>query len=123
MYIFKFDDTSQYSIAGANSGISGLSRLVEPQYVGKHRESLVIKAIAKKGDIFTIIKVIDKTTFESSYTRFLISFDNLPFTKRGIITTEILNLDNPPDKPHWSDPPIFDPKAALPLPSDGVWWK
>jgi hypothetical protein len=128
MYIFKFNDSSQCSIAGAQSGIIGLPRYVDKKYLdddyfGRNNRYLSIQGIIEKESTFTLVKVINKKTFESSYVRFLIAFNKMPIAKNGVITTSILNLDNPPFTKFWSDPPIFDAKYALPLPSDGIWWK
>ncbi|NBV29833.1 hypothetical protein EBS02_12625, partial [bacterium] len=122
MYIFKDDDTSLYSIAPQNSGLPNVPRFIDPKYIGRHIHNLTVTAIVSKGSIFNVIRVINAITFDDSYTRYLIAFDNIPSIKNGIITTEILNLDNPPYTPHWSDPPIFEARYALPLPSDGIWW-
>ena len=123
MYIFKFDDSSQCSIAPQNSGIPNLPRFIDPKYIGRHIHNLTVTAIVPKGSVFDITRVVRIKTFEISYVMFLIAFDNIPSIKNGIITTEILNLDNPPDALNWSDPPIFEAKFAEPLPSDGIWWK
>ena len=123
MYIFQDDDTSLYSIAPQDSGINNLPRFIDPKNIGRHIHSLTVTTIVPKESIFTIIKVVRRTTFEMSYVMFLIAFDNIPAIKNGIITTEMLNFDNPPDTLNWSDPPIFKAKFAEPLPSDGVWWK
>ncbi len=123
MYIFKDDDTSLYSIAPQDAGINNLPRFIDPKYIGRHIHSLTVTTIIPKGNVFTIIKVIIKKTFELSYTDYLISFDDFQFTKKGLLSGQILNLNNPPYTPHWSDPPIFEAKFAEPLPSDGVWWK
>ncbi len=128
MYVFKFHDSPDYFIAPEHSGITGLppyvdKKYLENDYFGKHNYYLTILGIVPKGSIFNIIRVVRRTTFELSYVMYLIAFDNLPSIKNGIITTEILNFDNPPDALYWSDPPIFEAKFAEPLPSDGVWWK
>lgn len=128
MYIFKFHGSSQYSIAPQNSGITGLPRYVDKKYLeddhfGKNNHYLTMKGIVPKGSIFNITRVVRIKTFEMSYVMFLIAFDDIPAIKNGIITTEMLNFDNPPDALNWSDPPIFKAKFVEPLPSDGVWWK
>ena len=123
MYIFKFHDSSQYVIAGPDSGISGLTKQVDSKFIGRDSGRLVINGIIRKGSIFNIIKVNYVKTFELSYVDFLISFEDIPISKVGLLSGPICNFKNPPDTPHWSDPPIFDANLAEPLPSDGVWWK
>lgn len=128
MYIFKFNDTSLWSIATQHSGIVGLPPLVdkkylEDQYFGKNNQYLTIKEIVAKGSIFTVVKVNYEQNIESSHTYFLIAFETLPAVKNWISASAIMNFDNPPYTSHWSDPPIFEAKFAEPLPSDGIWWK
>lgn len=129
MYIFKDNGSSLCSIAPQNSGIMGLPRYVDKKYLEddnygkKNRYPLVIKGIVAKGSIFTIIKVVNSIDFETSFTLLLITFDNIPSIKNGIITTEIMNWKNYPYTTTWGDPPIFEAKFAEPFPSDGVWWK
>jgi hypothetical protein len=123
MYIFKFNDSYKYAIAGPDSGISGLTKFVDPKFIGRDSGRLVIKGIIKKGSIFHIIRVNCVTTFELSYIDFLITFENIPISKNGVLSGSILNLNNPPDTKTWSDPPIFKANLVEPLPSDGIWWK
>ena len=128
MYIFKFYGSSQCSIAGQHNGIMGLPRYVDRKYLeddhfSKNNHYLAIQGIVPKGSIFIITKVIDEITFDDSFTRILITFDNIPSIKNGIITTAILNWKNYPFDKTFGDPPIFKPDLIEPLPSDGIWWK
>jgi hypothetical protein len=122
-YVFKFDDTSQYSIAGPNSGIPGLSRIVDSKLIGKHRDNLIIKGVAKRGDVFTIIKVIEELSFEDSMIEFVIQFESSSITKEIFDTGSILNWKNYPFDKTLGDPPIFKSELVEPLRSDGTWWK
>lgn len=122
-YVFKFDGTSQYSIAGPNSGIPGLSRIVDSELIGKHRDNLIIKGVAKRGDIFTIIKIIKESSFEDSIIEFVIQFESSSVTKEIFDTDSIVNLKYYPFDKTFGDPPIFKSDLVEPLPSDGVWWK
>ena len=128
MYIFQDHDSSEYSIAGPNSGITGLPPLVNKNYLTnlyytKNNTYLFIDGIIQKGSVFSIIKVNYVKTFELSYVDFLISFSNNSVVTHELLSGDICNLDNPPFTKTWSDPPIFKANLVEPLPSDGVWWK
>ena len=123
VYLFQDHGSSQLSIAGPNSGVSGLTKFVDPKFIGRDNGQLLIRSIIKKDSIFSIVNVSCIQQFESSYIEFLIKFDGINLSKHGINTTCILNLNNPPDTKTWSDPPIFKANLVEPLPSDGVWWK
>ena len=73
-----------------------------------------------------IKNILEESVFlAGSFTFIYVSLVNkgsLPF--HNLDANDLVNtFHNPPHTKTWSDPPIFDPKAALPLPSDGVWWK
>ena len=128
MYIFKFNDSSQCSIAGAQSGIMGLPRYVDKKYLdddyfGRNNRYLTIQGIIEKGSIFTITQIIEDINLENTGENFLINFENSILPDKKIFTGAILNWKNYPFTKTWGDPPIFDAKYALPLPSDGIWWK
>ena len=101
----------------------GLPKVIDKNSIGVEGTSLTIVGIAKVGTVLTIKKIIkNKSTAGTSYS-YNALLSNNPFTKE-VDTSELVDKhNNPPYTKTWSDPPIFDPKAALPLPSDGLWWK
>ena len=123
IYIFKYYDSLEYSIAGPNSGINGLTKFVDEKYIGRDNGLLVIKGVIKKNTLFSIVKIIDVKEFESSYVRFFVSFNSGLYTNENINCNSILNWKFYPFTKTWGDPPIFEADLVKPLPSDGVWWK
>ncbi|MBX9742723.1 MAG: hypothetical protein K2W99_04210 [Chthoniobacterales bacterium] len=126
MYLFKDRGSSQLSIAGSHSGINGLPYLVSEkclQDYGGDNQYLKVYGIIKKGSIFTVEQVVEERTFESSFLEFIIDFHNSSLPKKIFYTGTILNWKYYPFTQNLGDPPIFDPRYALPLPADGIWWK
>lgn len=120
-YIFKFTDNNEVVIGKANQ----LPKLISQKYIGFKSGNLTIVGIAKSGQLFLIEKIIEKKTLEDYYYNYYILLSSLNSSQIYEINASLLcnALHNPPFTKTWSDPPIFDPKAALPLPSDGIWWK
>ncbi len=118
-YIFRFNDSNDLFIGK----ISEIPDEVNPQYIGLRFHEGTIIGIVKQGELFQMQKIIESETIEDSYYDYYISISpqNVLLNASLVATKEIFH--NPPFTKTWSDPPIFDPKAALPLPSDGIWWK
>lgn len=118
-YIFKFNDSPDLLIGK----ISEIPDEVNPKYIGFRFHEGVIIAIVKQQELFQIQKIIETETIEDSYYDYYASIPprNILINASFLATRETFH--NPPFTKTWSDPPIFDPKAALPLPSDGIWWK
>jgi len=103
--------------------VSELPKEISSTNIGNKFSEMTIVGIVKKGEVFQIKKIVEKITIESSYDYYYGLFlDKNLLLETSFLTTERL-FHNPPFTKTWSDPPIFDPKAALPLPSDGIWWK
>jgi len=118
-YIFCFDNSTNSLIGRVNEFPAEVSN----KYVGEKFGHAKILGCASKGQEFFIQKVEREETFESSYENYyaILIPKNIFIEVSLLATSEIFH--NPPFTKTWSDPPIFDPKAALPLPSDGIWWK
>lgn len=118
-YIFKFNDSPDLLIGK----ISEIPDEVNSKYIGFRFHEGVIIEIVKQKELFQIQRIIETQTIEDSYYDYYVSIPprNILINASFLATDEIFH--NPPFTKTWSDPPIFDPKAALPLPSDGIWWK
>ena len=110
-------DMSQYSI--------GVPSEVNEKHIGLNTHHLTIKGIAKTGQNITIQKILYKQDYYFPYGIYYIALEGHPqFSLQEIDAGEILNSErNPPKTEGWSTPPIFKADMALPLASDGVWWK
>jgi len=101
-----------------------LPSTVEEKYIGAQNSYVTLKGILWKGTTFTIKRVVIQKSLDFECSYYLISPDQGSFMNQEINPYDIMEmLSNPPESDTWSDPPIFDPKVALPLPSDGIWWK
>lgn len=101
-----------------------LPATVEEKYIGAQNSNVALKGILWKGTTFSIKRIVVQKTIDSDYCLYLISPDQGPFATQEINPSDIVEIvTNPPYTKTWSDPPIFKEKYALPLPSDGVWWK
>jgi len=119
-YIFKVD--------GATHPYIGeyfyLPKFIDEKYIGSKNGDAYILGIAKKGTVIKIKKFIEEyITLAGTFDYLYVSIDG--YSDFGDVNANSLSnsLNNPPTTKTWSDPPIFDPKAALPLTSDGIWWK
>ncbi len=119
-YIFQFSDSPNLFIGR----ISELPEEVSSSYIGNKFSGMTIVGIAKKGEIFQIKKIVEKETIETSDKNYysLLLPENI-LVDVSFLAIGAFFFHNPPFTKTWSDPPIFDPKAALPLPADGIWWK
>ena len=120
-YIFKFSDENDLVIGKA----AQLPKDIDSRYIGSNFSNIKIIGIAKSGQLFQIEKITKKKTIEDTYYTYSISLHSLNNNYLYKINASLLcnSMKNPPFTKTWSDPPIFNPKAALPLPSDGIWWK
>ena len=102
----------------------GLSENIEEKYIGTKNLYVTLKGILWKGSTFTIKRIVEQKSLNDEYCFYLISPEQGPFAGQEIESSDIVEIvTNPPFTKTWSDPPIFKEKYALPLPSDGVWWK
>lgn len=119
-YVFKVDGATRPYI-GENFY---LPRSIDPKYIGSKNGEVCVLGIAKKGTAIKVEKFIEEyVTLAGTFDYLYVSIDG--HVDFGDVNADSLtnSLNNPPTTKTWSDPPIFDPKAALPLPSDGIWWK
>lgn len=129
MYVYQFNDPESSLRIGLVTDMSnpsiGIPNIIDKKYIGIKGAYITIKGVAEKGEICTIKNIIKKQTFENSTCKYYISLNNNIISSiQEIDTYDIVNIShNPPDTKTWSDPPIFKADAALPLPSDGIWWK
>jgi hypothetical protein len=129
----KFVLQQDYYIFRIHSGVHlyigdyfALPRQVEQKNIGFKNNDINILGIAKAGQIIQIDKFFEKTaTISGSFNFLYVSLLVGSSSKcHELDATGLMNMmKNPPFTTTWSDPPIFDAKYALPLPSDGVWWK
>lgn len=137
LYLYQFNDAGKHPylspwpcklcigyVTPKDTIFYDLPSSVEEKYIGAQNSHVTLKGILWKGSTFTIKRIVEQKSFDNAYYLYLISPDQGPFVGEEIEPSDIEEIvTNPPYVPTWSDPPIFDPKAALPLPSDGVWWK
>ncbi|MCX6958002.1 MAG: hypothetical protein NT164_05660 [Verrucomicrobiae bacterium] len=118
-----------YTIRGSTHTYLGedfwLPKQIDSKYIGFDNSEVKILGIAKKGVAIKIKKILLEENIESSYDYYFVSLDNDFLSRYGDLDVSgfLNSFHNPPTTKTWSDPPIFDPKVALPLPSDGIWWK
>jgi hypothetical protein len=136
-YIYYFNDYGEHSylsspcklclgtthtLAGTFS--YGLSERVDEKYIGSKNFWVTLEGVLHKGTVVTLKRVLEQRTFENTYFYYIISPNQGPFAGQEIDPYDITHMfSNPPYSKTWSDPPIFESNAALPLPSDGIWWK
>ncbi len=136
VYIYYFNDYDKYhwlsfpcklrigQITPKDSFFYNLPSTVEEKHIGTKNSEVTLKGILWKGSTFTIKRIVRQKTVDNCYYFYLILPNQGFFKDQEINPSDFVNIfENPPYTPHWSDPPIFDPKYALPLPADGVWWK
>jgi len=128
MYIYQFNDPGSSLRIGdirSTNNPPNIPDVIDERYIGTEGAYITLRGVARKGEIFTVKSVIKKQTFEDVTYKYYISLNNnstIPPTEQ-IDTYDISNFNNPPDTKTWSDPPIFQANAALPLSSDVIWWK
>ncbi len=116
-YIFRFDDSNNLLIGRINEFPTDVSS----KYIGQKFDHATIIGCVVKGQSFVIKKIVREETIEDFYENYYVTFAPESILIDVSLLSEVFH--NPPFTKTWSDPPIFDPKAALPLPSDGIWWK
>ena len=119
-YIYTFRESPHLYLGEA----IGLPKDINEKYIGTKYIDGSIIGIAKKGQIIQVNKFSKEIAVMAGSFYFLyVSLANNPkFNKLdaiGLMNT----MKNPPFTTTWSDPPIFKTEYALPVPSDGVWWK
>ena len=136
-YIYYFNDYGKYAYLsfpcklclGTTHTLAGdfgygLSKIVDQKYVGSKNFWVTLEGFLPKGSVVTITRVVEHKTLDGHYFFYIISPDQGPFRGHDINPSDIMHIfRNPPYTQYWSDPPIFEAQAALPLPSDGIWWK
>ena len=121
-------DRVYLGIAGKTPGIYHISITNIDQYIGRKINGTSVIGVVKKSSIITISKIILRTSIETSsvsYSAYILSlpkYNDYSCDITGSMdTTSIEN--SPPYKNSWAEPPLFSPDVALPLQSDGAWWK
>ena len=135
-YIYYFNDHGKYSYIsfpcklrlGTTSHLGnfayGLSKSVEEKYVGSKNDWVTLEGFLPKGTVVTIKRIVKERDLDGNFFFYIVSPAQGPFVGQDINPSDIVALfNNPPYSRTWSDPPIFKADAALPLPSDGIWWK
>jgi len=128
LYIYKFNDSAALRLgtAGDMPPYSiGVPQDVSSEHTGLKTDYLTILGVAEKGQTFTIKKVEYKKDYYFPSISYIVVLDNnLLFREKELATLQLVNLkNNPPQTKGFSTPPIFQPDMALPLASDGEWWK
>ena len=115
----------------------GLPPKVDSKHIGFKNNEFVIKGVVVKKSKITLKKIVINWSIEDSSPAYIFSIDSNLNNKGSSISasyqllqlqknppfTTIWRNKNAPPVPIWSDPPIFKAEYALPLPSDGIWWK
>ena len=136
-YIYFFNDYGEYSYLSfpcklrlgtpdtlAGTFAYGLSTSVEEQSVGSKNDWVTLKGFLPQGTVLTIKRIVKERTWDGDYFFYIVSPTRGPFADQDINPSDIVALlSNPPYRRTWSDPPIFKANEALPLASDGIWWK
>lgn len=119
-----------YQVHGATHTYIGcfyaLPKIVDQRYIGLKNNEVSIIGLAKAGQLIQLSKFFEETAVLAGSFNFLyvslINGSNSNFHE--LDATGLMNMGKtPPFTKTWSDPPIFKADAALPLPSDGIWWK
>lgn len=137
VYIYSYLDSPRL-VLGSPIGIlpyvNGHAPTVDAKFIGLKTNQIIIRGIAKKESILSIKEISIHKDVDNTYPDYIanikgeekqylhMSSELLDLQKNPPFTTTWRNKDAPP-VPIWSDPPIFKAKYALPLPSDGIWWK
>jgi hypothetical protein len=136
-YIYYFNDYGKYAYLsfpcklrlGTTHTLAGdfgygLAQRVDQKYVGSKNFWVTLEGFLPKGSVVTITRVVEHKTVDGHYFFYIISPDQGSFRGKDINPSDIVQIfRNPPYTKTWSDPPIFKPSEALPLASDGIWWK
>ena len=136
LYIYYFNDYNKYPYLvplpcklylGTTAGFGSLSydlpEKVEEKYIGSKNSYFTLLGILSKGTVMSVKRIVEHKTLDNSYTLYIVSPNQGSFENQEIDSFGICDFSNPPFTKTWSDPPIFKAEYALPLPSDGVWWK
>lgn len=128
LYVYKFHDSPLLQLGSANNmppDSMGVPEEVDEKYIGLNAEYLTLKGVVKKGQVFTIKKALYKEDYYFPYVSYRVVLDgNQQFSNKEINTMQMIELTaNPPKTETWSTPPIFKSDMALPLASEGEWWK
>lgn len=119
-YIFRFNDSNELVIGSQPE----FPKQISSKYIDCKFHGATIVGIAKKNSIIKIEKIVEENvTLAGTFDYFYVSLQGSTEFKKLDAFDLVSIINNPPTTKTWSDPPIFDPKAALPLPSDGIWWK
>ena len=127
LYVIKFLDGSGFMLGLAKSfpAGSGVPDDVNLNYIGFKKHNIEIVGVAQRGDVIEIERVTQTGNSYflavDYYITLILGRNNL---KESVSTFPLLNLDNnPPKATTLATPPIFKADMALPLESDGEWWK
>jgi hypothetical protein len=128
MYIFQYNGDPGLNLGrliNKDHVVNGIPIEVNEKYIGLKCLQLTIKGVIKKGDVIILSSVKEERSFNDIFYGYYVIIKTQPhFANKELRVSSMLNvLKNPPYTQTWSDPPIFKAEYALPLPSDGVWWK
>ncbi len=122
LYIYTFRKSTHLYLGNA----FGLPNKVDQKYIKTKYSDGFIIGIAQVGQTIEIDQFLEEYAplASSSNYCFIKLIDKNVINFGQLDATDLVNIkDNPPYTKTWGDPPIFNPKYALPLPSEGVWWK
>lgn len=125
LYIYKLYDSSVLELGPASDlgpYSIGVPRKVDDKYIGLKAEYLSLEGVVKRGQIFTIEKVLYRDDGFSSSISYRIALDGLPsLSKKQIATMQLIEPGgNLPSARNGYSPPIFKSEFVLPLESDGL---
>jgi len=128
MYIFQYNGYPSFNLGrliNEDHVVNGIPIEVNEKYIGLKCLQVTIKGVVRKGDVIILSSVKEERSFNDVFYGYYVIIKNQPhFANQELRVASMLNiLKNPPVSQKWSDPPIFKAEYALPLPSDGVWWK
>ncbi|MDR1192540.1 MAG: hypothetical protein LBK60_12895 [Verrucomicrobiales bacterium] len=99
---------------------------VNEKYIGREDFYQKIVGVVKTGQVLRITRVRELISFERNSIIYYAKIVNSEPNQANLIELDMTFVTQLQDKIPWekfSDPPIFRSKYALPLESDGVWWK
>jgi hypothetical protein len=121
-------DRVYLGIPGKCPGLYDISITNIKQYVGRKINGTSVIGVVKKGSIITISKIMQRTAIEDSFVNYSAYIYSLPeYTDYSCDITLSMDsrsiIHSPPYTKTWAEPPLFSPDVALPVQSDGTWWK
>ena len=128
LYIFKFQSEESILIGEPQINNRNMPNEVSNKYIGQSYYyapgKIIILGTASRGGVIKITKAIENPPDMGGVSYVIKVEKNRIGYNFDINADGIQNYaHNPPVTPTWSDPPIFKAEYALPVPSDGIWWK